>query len=191
MMGEIVTVNFRGDQLYGFRADDGVFVALKPIVEAMGMDWSAQYRRVQRDPILHEGIAIMATPFGRGGDQETICIKMELVNGWLFTIDSSRIKDDAVREKVILYQRECYSVLHNHFAGKKQPLEDGELEPDSSPTFAERLRAVTEARQTFDTMAARQMWMKMHLPVVPAMLEPQPYQPPLFDYEAVKRDEAA
>lgn len=26
-------------------------------------------------------MAIMATPFGRGGDQEAICLKMELVNG--------------------------------------------------------------------------------------------------------------
>ena len=64
-MGQIITVNFRGDTLYGFERDDGVFVALKPVVEAMGMDWSAQFRRVKRDPILSEGIAIMATPFGR------------------------------------------------------------------------------------------------------------------------------
>lgn len=95
-----------------------MFVALKPIVESMGMDWSAQYRRTQRDPILSEGIAVMATPFGRGGDQQAVCLKMDLVNGWLFTIDSSRIKDEAVREKVLLYQRECYGVLHKHFYGR-------------------------------------------------------------------------
>lgn len=60
----------------------------------------------------------MATPFGRGGDQQAVCLKMDLVNGWLFTIDSSRIKDEAVREKVLLYQRECYGVLHKHFYGR-------------------------------------------------------------------------
>lgn len=189
-MGEIVTVNFRGDQLYGFKADDGVFVALKPIVEAMGMDWSAQFRRVQRDPILSEGIAMMATPFGRGGDQEALCLKMDLVNGWLFTIDAARIKDDAVRDKVILYQRECYSVLHRHFTGGKSEGADEYGEPDKTLSFPERLRAVTEARQTFDTMAAREMWMKMRLPVVPSMFNQSPYQPPLFTYEAIKRPEA-
>lgn len=36
-------------------------------------------------------------------------------DGWLFGIDSSRIKDEAVRERVILYQRECYQVLYDHF----------------------------------------------------------------------------
>lgn len=101
-MGQIVTVNFRGDQLYGFENDDGVFVALKPIVESIGIDWSGQLQRLKRDPILSEGMCMIPTPFGRGGAQDQVCLKMDLVNGWLFTIDSSRIKDDAVREKVIL-----------------------------------------------------------------------------------------
>ena len=51
-MGEIVTVNFRGDELYGFKQDDGTYLALKPMVEAMGLDWSAQLKRVKRDPFV-------------------------------------------------------------------------------------------------------------------------------------------
>lgn len=185
-MGEIVTVNFRGDTLYGFKQDDGTFLALKPMVEAMGLDWSAQFRRVQRDPILAEGIAMMATPFGRGGEQEMLCIKLELVNGWLFTIDSSRIKDEAVRERVILYQRECYQVLHDHFAGKKKP---GALEgePDEMPTIGERLRLVTETRQTFSSQAAREMWFRQGLPIVPAMINPT--QNDLFNYGMINHSE--
>ena len=62
---------------------------------------------------------MMATPFGRGGDQEAVCLKLDLINGWLFTIDTSRIKDDTVRQKVLTYQRECYRVLHDHFAGRR------------------------------------------------------------------------
>lgn len=76
-MTSIVTADFRGDTLFGFEEGDQTYVGLKPIVEAMGMDWSAQYRRVQRDPILSEGIAMMATPFGRGGDQEAVCLKRD------------------------------------------------------------------------------------------------------------------
>lgn len=191
-MAEIVTVNFRGDELYGFKQADGVYLALKPVVEAMGIDWSAQYRRVQRDPILSEGIAMMATPFGRGGEQQALCLNVELIQGWLFTIDSSRIRDEDVRRKVQLYQRECYAVLHAHFTGKvKHGVgADCDLEPDRTLSFAERIRAVTEARQTFDTLAAREMWIRMNLPVVPAMLNPPAYQPPLFEYTAIKRDAA-
>jgi len=93
------------DQLYGFENDDGIFVALKPIVESMGLNWEGQRQRLSRGPILSEGTCMMQVPFAKGGAQDTTCLKMDLVNGWLFTIDSSRIKDEAVRDNVILYQR--------------------------------------------------------------------------------------
>lgn len=187
-MGNIITVNFRGDQLYGFENDDGVFVALKPIVESMGMDWSAQLKRVKRDPILSEGMAIMATPFSRGGDQEAVCLKMDLVNGWLFTIDSARIKDETVRDRVILYQRECYGVLFRHFyKGSKpsqEPLVMEDHEESASPDGT-KVRLVTECRQTFGTKASGQLWFQLGLPTVPAMIE-QSRQFDLLDYAAIK-----
>jgi len=183
-MGEIVTVNFRGDQLYGFKQDDGVFLALKPMVEAMGLDWSGQLQRIKRDPILSEGVVIMPTPFGRGAGQECVCLNVELIQGWLFTIDTLRIKDEAVRQKVILYQRECYAVLHAHFTGKSTGRKQVDGEPDEVLSIGERLRLVTETRQSFDTYAAREMWFKQGLPVVPSML--RPVQAELFTYSAIR-----
>jgi hypothetical protein len=185
-MGKIITVNFRGDDLYGFENDDGIFVALKPIVESMGMDWSAQLQRVKRDPILAEGMVIMTTPFGRGGSQEAVCLKMDLVNGWLFTIDTGRIKDEAVRDKVIVYQRECYGVLFKHFykGAQEDPLVIEDHEQPHEPETT-KLRMVTEARQTFGQKAAGQLWVKFGLPVVPAMIE-EDRQFSLLDYNSVK-----
>lgn len=186
IMGEIVTVNFRGDELYGFKQDDGIFVALKPIVEAMGMDWSAQYRRAQRDPVLSEGIAIMATPFGRSGGQEAVCLKMELVNGWLFGIDSSRIKDETVRERVILYQRECYGVLFKHFYKGGLLDDEAEGDPNMALPVGERRKLVTEARQSYGTSASRALWFKLGLPTVPQMLVDDAH-PDLFPEQDGKR----
>ncbi|MGQ3214798.1 MAG: phage antirepressor N-terminal domain-containing protein [Shinella sp.] len=187
-MGTIVSVNFRGDDLYGFENDDGVFVALKPIVESMGMDWNGQYQRVKRDPILSEGMCVMHIPFGRGGAQEAVCLKLDLVNGWLFTIDTSRIKDDAVREKVIVYQRECYGVLAKHFAGKQAGVshaKTGETIDDPQENESVKLRMVNESRQVFGNQAAAQLWFRLGLPVVPAMLH-DPRQLNLLDYSVVR-----
>jgi hypothetical protein len=187
-MGNIVTVNFRGDQLYGFENDDGTFVALKPIVESMGLDWSGQLQRIKRDAILAEGMVIMPTPFGRGGNQDAVCLKLDLVNGWLFTIDTSRIKDEVVREKVILYQRECYSVLAKHFAGKHAvggAAKTGEAVDDTQENENVKLRMVNESRQVFGNQAAAQLWFRLGLPVVPAMLH-DPRQLNLLDYNVVK-----
>lgn len=180
-MGEIVTVNFRGDDLYGFKQDDGVFLAAKPMAEAMGLSWEPQRQRIQRDPVLSEGASMMKVPFGRGGPQEMLCIKLELVNGWLFGIDSARIKDETVRERVILYQRECYQVLHDHFSGKRKTLlGENDEEPDNSPSMNERRSLVAEARQTFGTQAARELWFVQGLPIVPAMVAHGHNQPDLF-----------
>ena len=187
-MGNIVTVNFRGDDLYGFENDDGTFVALKPIVESMGMDWNGQYQRVKRDPILSEGMCVMHIPFGRGGNQDAVCLKLDLVNGWLFTIDTSRIKDEAVREKVIIYQRECYSVLAKHFAGKhigNSSAKVGDPVDDPQENEGVKLRMVNESRQVFGNQAAAQLWFRLGLPVVPAMLH-DPRQLNLLDYSVVK-----
>lgn len=196
-MGQIVTVNFRGDTLYGFENDDGVFVALKPMVESMGMDWSAQFRRVKRDPILSEGIAIMATPFGRGGDQECVCLKLELVNGWLFTIDASRVQDEAVRDKVILYQREGYGVLFRHFYGRSAAervagTPTTEALPGGRATEKDPVRVrrqlVSEARQTFGMQAARELWFKLGLDTVPAMFTPVAQHEMFISYATIRRD---
>ncbi len=43
-----------------------IYVPIRPICDYLGVDWSAQYRRItKRDPILAEsvqGVAIMTTP---------------------------------------------------------------------------------------------------------------------------------
>lgn len=183
-MGNIVTVNFRGAELYGFAREDGTYVALKPIVDAIGVDWNGQYQRVKRDPILSEGMCVMHVPFGRAGGQETVCLRLDLVNGWLFTIDAGRIRDDAVRERVLDYQRDCYRVLAEHFVGA--PRQPGlEADPRTEESVAIRRALVTEARQTFDVHAARELWLRLNLPTVPAMIAP-PAASDLFTYTATR-----
>lgn len=188
-MGQIITVNFRGDQLYGFENDDGTFVALKPIVESMGMDWSGQLQRVKRNPILAEGMVIMPTPFGRGGDQEAACLKLELVNGWLLTIDTSRIPNPDVRDKVLLYQRECYAVLFKHFYGRSNSeRQDAVLgSPNTEEPLQVKRSLVTEARQTFGCQSARELWFKLGMPTTPSMYADD-RQGDFFTYTAIKRD---
>jgi len=113
-MSALVKVTFYGDQLYAIRNDDdSVLVALKPIVEGMGLGWESQHNRVKRDPILSQGIVMMNIP-SRGGDQESICLPLNMIPGWLMGVDANRV-NETIREKVIKYQRECYDVLAAHF----------------------------------------------------------------------------
>lgn len=187
-MGKIITVDFRSDTLFAVERDDGVFVALKPIVQALGLDWKAQHRRVSEDAVLREGMVTMTMP-SVGGMQETTCLRLDLVNGWLFTIDESRVKDEEVRQRVLMYKRECHSVLFEHFYGKQiKPATLIDDEPNENEGV--KIRLVNESRQVFGTQAAAQLWFKLGLPVVPAMMH-DPRQITLFDYSAIKSNSEA
>ncbi len=189
-MGQIITVSFRSDTLFAVERDDGVFVAVKPISDALGLAWNKQLERLKRDPILSEGMTVMVIP-SPGGAQESTCLKLELVNGWLFTIDESRVKDEETRQRVLTYKRECHAVLFEHFYGKRKPAtaevisEVEAQEPDGT-----KIRMVTESRQTFGTQAAAQLWFRLGLPVVPAMLQ-DTRQIDLFDYNRIKAAQGA
>jgi hypothetical protein len=80
----------------------------------MGISWPSQRNRINRDAVLAEvvqGVFITNTP---GGRQEMTCLPLEFLNGWLFGINASRVRDD-VRPRLIRYQRECYQALHEAF----------------------------------------------------------------------------
>ena len=173
-MTNIITVNFRSDTLFAVEREDGVFVAVSPICDALGISANMQRRRIQKDPILREGGIVTIFP-SAGGMQETFCLRLDLVHGWLLGIDESRVRDEETRQKVLIYKRECCQVLFQHFYSRAD-VPPRETEEAEGP----RVRMVTEARHTFGIPAAAQLWLKLGLPVVPAMLH-DPRQPDLFD----------
>ncbi|WP_051321328.1 phage antirepressor N-terminal domain-containing protein [Chrysiogenes arsenatis] len=109
----VVPVSFHGHELLTTEKDGKVYVAMKPIVEAIGLDWTAQFRRIQRQPVLSQGIAIMATP-SAGGEQETTFLPLDLLNGWLFGVDVNRVKPE-LKERLLQYQKECYHALADYW----------------------------------------------------------------------------
>ncbi len=154
----IALVDFYGDTLLAVEQPDGVYVALLPICRALGISWPRQFRFVQEHPILREAIALVAMPFGSGG-QETVCLKLDFVAGWLFGIDSRRVAPEA-RDKVLRYQRECFVVLFRHF----HPDSPGLAESDA---FRERRALVAEVRLCFGERAACALYIKLGLPTTP------------------------
>lgn len=89
------------------------YVAMRPTVEALGLDWKAQLKRIQRDEALSEGLIALPVP-SAGGDQDTNVLPVELFHGWLFTLDVRRVKPE-IQEKLLAYKRECFDVLHSYF----------------------------------------------------------------------------
>lgn len=133
------TVNFYGDELAAAQMEDGtIMVPLRPIAEALGLTWPSQTQRVRRDPVLSplQGVIMMKTP---GGEQGFLALPLKVLPGWLFGIDSRRVRPE-LREKILRYQQDCYEVLWQHFKGQIMP-----EAPQVQASGAQRALQIAEA----------------------------------------------
>ncbi|HFE67602.1 MAG TPA: hypothetical protein ENJ93_10100 [Chloroflexi bacterium] len=117
-----VTIPFYEDALIVQLGEDGeIYVALRPIVESLGLSWGSQVNRIKRDAVLSKklrtlSVFVMNTQ-GAGQNREVICLPKQYLSGFLFGISASRIKDDAIRAKVLQFQEEAHLILDAAFTG--------------------------------------------------------------------------
>jgi hypothetical protein len=140
--GAVQVIHFNGAAIETMEVNGEPHVALKPIVEGMGLAWNAQLERVKRDPVLSEGMRVTRIP-SSGGAQQAAMIPLKMLNGFLFGIDSGRVKP-AVRDGVIAYQRECYDALSAYWmTGAAVKGEVGALAAPDDDSF-EMMRMIVE-----------------------------------------------
>lgn len=153
MTSSIQTVSFHGQQLAVIPQQEKLFVAIKPICENIGLAWGSQYNRLQRDEVLSSTVSIMKTVAEDDKTRELICLPLEMLNGWLFGIDTNRIKNPEVKARVIEYKRECYQVLFDYWTKgtatnprKTTPkTKPGQLTLDQQVSIKELVNARVEA----------------------------------------------
>lgn len=109
----IKEVEFNGDHLTTVRDGDIDYVAMKPVVDAIGLDWKSQHRKLMSQKEKY-GCGHIAIP-SQGGIQEMLCMPLRKLNGWLFSINPAKVKE-SIRGKLIAYQEECFAVLHDYWA---------------------------------------------------------------------------
>ncbi|OQS32815.1 hypothetical protein B0T45_21165 [Chromobacterium haemolyticum] len=116
---ELLPVSIRGREVLGLlTAKAEKYVPLKPVVEALGLDWSAQYRRVQRCPVLSKGVAMMATTGGDGKHYKMQCLPLGRIGFFLAGLDTLRIADSEKRALVIAFQQECADLIDAALSGR-------------------------------------------------------------------------
>ncbi len=147
-------VDFYGDNIPAVLAredeegDSLIYVPLRPLCDFLGLNWSAQTRRLRRDAVLTEMASTVAVTATDGRQRSMICLPLDYLNGWLFGINASRV-NESMRDKVIRYQRECYRILSDAFI--ERPLPAGA--PDSMATLLQ----VREMGRAIMQMAEEQM----------------------------------
>ena len=89
-------------------------VAVKPVCEILGVDFSAQRSKLKEHPVFGSTMVLSTTVGADGKDREMVCIPLRFFPGWLFSINPDNVKEDA-REKLMEYQLKCNDVLYDYF----------------------------------------------------------------------------
>lgn len=90
---------------------------MKPICENIGLAWHGQFERIKRDDVLSSTMCVIHMVAQDGKKREVVALPIGYLNGWLFGIDTSRVKPE-IKPTLIKYKLECYDVLYNHFMPK-------------------------------------------------------------------------
>lgn len=119
-----VTIPFYDDNLIVQLGEDGeIYVALRPIVEALGLSWGSQLNRIKRDAVLSKKMQTLSVFItntqgsGEGQRREVVCLPKQYISGFLFGISAGRIKDPQLQAKVIQFQEEAHLFLDAAFTG--------------------------------------------------------------------------
>ena len=115
MQNAIATVEFHGTPLTVITTEAGQrFVAMRPICDAIGLQWEAQLKRIRRTEVLNSTMSMMDMVAADGKARQLLCLPLDYLNGWLFGIEVNRAKPE-IRERLKEYQRECYQALYAYW----------------------------------------------------------------------------
>lgn len=110
-------VQFNGQQVLTAMAAGIAYVAMKPIVENLGMSWSTQQTKLMKQ-LDKFNCVHMNMVAADGKLRKLLCLPLKKLNGWLFSINPEKVRAD-IRDKLIRYQEECFTVLHDYWTKGK------------------------------------------------------------------------
>lgn len=96
--------------------DNNIFVPVKPVCQALTIDFSAQVQHIKRHYILSSTVVTLTTVAADEKEREMLCLPLEYIYGWLFTIDAGQVAEGR-KQTVANYQLECNKALYEHFTG--------------------------------------------------------------------------
>jgi hypothetical protein len=159
---ETLVVTFFETPVLAVRSSDGtIFLSLRDLCAAVGLDFSSQLRRLRRDDDLRDGIQAFRV-MTAGGPQEQEFLILEFVPTWITTVNRSRatpIVQERLRYLRLFTIREVYNAIAQAAGlptGPSRTIEDlGDLQ-----RFDATIQGLAERQQAFEQSQdkARQAW---------------------------------
>lgn len=134
------TINFHGTELQAIQRDTTVWVSVRRVCDALGLDTSSQQQRLTGSSWACVGMMPMHDTTGRM--QDAFCVDLDGLPMWLATLDVSRVSE-RLREKITLFQREAAKALRQHFFGQPK----ASMVPVVPTTLVEALRMAANVEE--------------------------------------------
>jgi flagellar motility protein MotE (MotC chaperone) len=122
-------------------------VPIKPICEALGIDYSSQLKKLKSDDFLSSVVVLNTTTASDNKNYEMVSIELEFVFGWLFTINPKNVKEESQVE-VAKFRIECYKALFSNFVENPEFLEFKQQKLDEMVQEMEKARLDYKNAQT-------------------------------------------
>jgi len=121
MGNQIITVNEKEISIESHNNEK--FVAIKPICEAIGVDYDNQIEKINNDEILSQLTPLKGVVAADGKTRKMRVISLRYVFGWLFTINPNKVKPE-IKQDIINYKKQCYDALFDTFTKRTSILKE-------------------------------------------------------------------
>lgn len=110
---EALTAEFLGKEITLVDNNGIAYVAMREIVEGIGLAWKPQYKKLvdhsEKFSCYH-----MTTTGKDGKKYEMLCMPIKKLNGWLFSINPNKVRAD-LKTRLEEYQEECFLALWDYW----------------------------------------------------------------------------
>ncbi len=103
-------LEFNGKTIFFVSVDGQYWIAIKPICEALKIDYINQFKNLKEDKILSQLLSEQTIVAADRKLRKMVCLPEFFIYGWIFSIQSQS-------EELQQYKLECYRILFNYFHG--------------------------------------------------------------------------
>jgi hypothetical protein len=112
MNTQLMPVPFHGDTIVLVGKENEPYVAMRSVVENMGLAWQVQHRKINER--FGSVVTEMVTTGADGKQYGMTCLPLRKLAAWLYSISPNKVAPE-LRDKIIRYQEECDEVLWNYW----------------------------------------------------------------------------
>ena len=153
-----------GEEVLAARTETSeIYLPIRPICTALGVNWATQYRKIKADEILLESTRNLRMQT-RGGAQVLVCMDVEAIPLWLAGIEPSRVRPD-LRERLKTYKRWVRKAVYEAFA-RETGIEVATVEPHGATPGAPDVSSLVHIAQMAEAiavMARQQIAFEQHV----------------------------